>query len=224
MDIGTPPIPVIVKRSARARRFSLRISNKTGAISLTVPRFAAMKEAVKFAQEQEGWMRKHLASQIQPEQVALGRRILFDGQYCSIVTGQGRTARFEDGQLFVPGVEAKVGAKLAAYFKTLARERLVGASKHYAGLLGEDIGRVTLRDTRSRWGSCTSDGNLMYSWRLIMAPRSVQNYVAAHEVCHLIEMNHSVAYWDLVESIFPEYKTHRGWLKKNGTLLHRFEF
>jgi predicted metal-dependent hydrolase len=224
IEIGDPPIPVQIKRSARARRYSLRISNKDGAISLTVPKYAAMGDAMAFARAQEGWMRKHLAKQLKPLPLVFGGSVLFDGEYRRIEPQAGRAVRFEDGILYVPGKADKLPAKLRGYFKTMARERMVAASMHYADLLGKPIGRITLRDTRSRWGSCTSDGNLMYSWRLIMAPRPVQAYVAAHEVCHLVEMNHSDAYWALVAGIFPEYKARRGWLKNNGTILHRYMF
>ncbi len=224
IDIGDPPIRVQIKRSTRARRYSLRISNKNGAISLTVPKYAVLGEAMNFAREQEGWMRKHLAKQLKPLPLVLGGSVLFDGEYRRIEVGTGRVVRFEDGVLYVPGAADRLPAKLRGYFKTIARERMVAASVHYAGLLGKPVGRITLRDTRSRWGSCTSDGNLMYSWRLIMAPRPVQAYVAAHEVCHLVEMNHSAAYWALVEGIFPEYKARRNWLKHNGTVLHRYTF
>jgi predicted metal-dependent hydrolase len=224
IEIGDPPIPVKIKRSARARRYSLRISNKDGSISLTVPKFAVMGEAMNFAREQEGWMRKHLAKQLRPLSIGLGTSVLFDGEYCKIEQGSGRAVRYEDRVIYVPGKPDKMPAKLRGYFKAIARERMVAASVHYADLLGKPIGRITMRDTRSRWGSCTSDGNLMYSWRLIMAPRRVQAYVAAHEACHLIEMNHSDAYWALVAKISPEYKSDRNWLKKNGTLLHRYEF
>ncbi|MDB9817722.1 M48 family metallopeptidase, partial [Amylibacter sp.] len=99
----------------------------------------------------------------------------------------------------------------------------MASSDYFAKLLGCKINSITLRDTTSRWGSCTSNGRLMYSWRLVMAPREVQNYVAAHEVCHLIEMNHSNEYWQLVESVFPNYKLNRLWLKTNGNLLHQYK-
>ncbi len=224
IEIGDPAIFVKVKRSTRARRYSLRVSNTDGAICLTLPKGAALSEAVNFAREQEGWMRKHLAEQLKPLPLAFGGTAMFDGEHRRIEQGQGRVVRFESGVLYVPGNPDKLPVKLRAYFKTMARERMVAASEHYAGLLGKPIGRVSLRDTRSRWGSCTSDGNLMYSWRLIMAPRAVQAYVAAHEVCHLVEMNHSTAYWKLVAEIFPDYKIQRNWLKKNGAILHRYSF
>jgi predicted metal-dependent hydrolase len=106
----------------------------------------------------------------------------------------------------------------------MARVRLVGASDAYSERLGKSYARISIRDTRSRWGSCSSSGTLMYSWRLIMAPDVVLDYVAAHEVAHLAEMNHSAAYWDGVQRIFGDYKPARRWLKKEGNMLHRYRF
>jgi len=223
LSIGDPPITVHLRKNARAKRYSLRISNKDGKVSLTLPRWSNLNEAMAFAREQEGWMRKHLSKQLQPIDVSHGTRILLDGQKVLIEHGTGRSVRVEDGVMYVPGKDTQVVAKVRAYLKTLARERLVTASEHYADMLGWEIGAVTLRDTRSRWGSCTSDGRLMYSWRLVMAPPAVLDYVAAHECCHLIEMNHSDAFWSLVEQISPNYKNDRKWLKVNGALLHQYQ-
>jgi hypothetical protein len=152
IKIGEPPIPVNIKRSARARRYSLRISSKDGAISLTMPKYAALGEAMRFAHEQEGWMRKHLSKQLNPIALTVGGSVLFDGEYRRIEQGTGRVVRFEGGVFAVPGNPDKTPAKLRAYFKTMARERMVAASIHYADRLERPIGRVTLRDTRSRWG------------------------------------------------------------------------
>lgn len=224
LKIGTPPITVTLKKSARARRFSLRISNVDGAVSLTMPKRAALRDAVAFAQGHDGWLRKHLNKR--PDQIVprFGGSLLLDGIEAPITLGAGRQVRFDAGVLYVPGTDAQVPAKLRAYYKTLARDRLAEASERYAKLVGRSFSRITLRDTRSRWGSCTSDGNLMYSWRLIMAPRAVQDYVAAHEVCHLLEMNHSDAYWRHVAAIYPDYKRQRSWLRKHGAQLHRYQF
>lgn len=224
LEIGDPPIPVTLKMSARARRFSLRISNVDGTVSLTMPKRAAKRDALAFAQDHEGWMRKHLGKRPDVIVPVFGGSIMLDGIDAPITIGSGRQVRFEAGVLYVPGSDAQVPAKLRAFYKTLARDRLAEASERYAALVGRSFSRITLRDTRSRWGSCTSDGNLMYSWRLIMAPRAVQEYVAAHEVCHLVEMNHSDAYWRQVAAVYPDYKAQRGWLRKNGAQLHRYQF
>ena len=224
LKIGDPVIEVKLKKSARARRFSLRMSNVDGGVSLTMPKRAALRDAVAFANDHEGWMRKHLDKR--PEQIVpqIGGAVMLDGVEAPITKGTGRSVRFDMGVLYVPGSDAQVPAKLRAFYKTLARDRLAEASERYAALVGRRFSRITLRDTRSRWGSCTSDGNLMYSWRLMMAPRVVQDYVAAHEVCHLVEMNHSDAYWAQVAKIFPDYKAQRNWLRQHGRQLHRYQF
>lgn len=221
--VGEPPIPIKVRQNARARRYSLRISNKDGSVSLTLPRGGKMSEAQAFADAHEGWLRKHLSRQIKPSDISFGSRIMLDGQMMGVAQGQGRSVKVAENILLVPGKEHQVAAKLRGFYKTLARERLAPAAAGYAAALGKEVGRITLRDTRSRWGSCTSDGNLMFSWRLMMAPREVQDYVAAHEACHLVEMNHSDRYWRLVEQVYPEYKKYRTWLKRNGRLLHSYQ-
>ncbi|RMD90830.1 MAG: M48 family peptidase, partial [Alphaproteobacteria bacterium] len=105
-----------------------------------------------------------------------------------------------------------------------AREALAAACDRHAARLGRRYGRLSLRDTRSRWGSCSAEGNLNFSWRLVMAPPEVLDYVAAHEVAHLAEMNHSPAFWALVERLFPAHEAPRRWLRENGASLHRYRF
>ena len=221
--IGDPPIEILLRRNSKAKRYSLRISNKDHKVSLTLPRSSNMREAKEFVSSQEGWMRKHLSRQLKPIPIKFGERILLDGKQVFIRRGFEKVVTFNNDSLFVPGAEEDICGKLRAFYKTLARERLMASSDYFAKLLGCKINSITLRDTTSRWGSCTSNGRLMYSWRLVMAPREVQNYVAAHEVCHLIEMNHSNEYWQLVESVFPNYKLNRLWLKTNGNLLHQYK-
>nr|WP_325249631.1 SprT family zinc-dependent metalloprotease [Amylibacter sp.] len=220
-EIGAPPIAVVLKKSARARRFSLRISNVDGVVSLTMPLRAAKRDALAFAQAQEGWLRQNLSRQPARVHPVFGGMILLDGAEVRLLQGQGRRVILDGAGLHVPGSQDQLAGKLRAYFKTLARDRLAESSERYARLVGRQVSRITLRDTRSRWGSCTSDGNLMYSWRLVMAPRAVQDYVAAHEVCHLVEMNHSAAYWAQVAAIYPDYQAQRQWLRDNGSGLHR---
>ena len=117
-----------------------------------------------------------------------------------------------------------MAARVAAYLKVRARDRLVAASDHYATQIGRRVAQVSLRDTRSRWGSCTSQGALMYSWRLIMAPPRVLDYVAAHEVAHMLEMNHSPRFWAVVERLFPQWQVERAWLKREGHALQTIRF
>lgn len=109
--------------------------------------------------------------------------------------------------------------RLEAPYRQAAKEYIPKRAAYYAGLLGVDYNTITIRDQKTRWGSCSSKGNLSFSWRLILAPPKVLDYVVVHELCHRLEMNHSPRFWALVESMIPDYKTHRKWLKENGEKL-----
>ncbi len=223
---GPPPVEVHLKRVARARRFSLRVSRLDGKVTLSMPARAREGEALAFLHGHEGWLRETLGampeSAVRP--VGLGSVIPVEGRDLTLVQGTGRAIRVDGDQLLVPGNPASAGPRVAAWLKALARDRLARASTHYAGLVGRPYSALALRDTRSRWGSCSPDGRLMYSWRLIMAPASVLDYVAAHEVAHLVELNHSPAYWAVVSRIYPGWKVERDWLHTHGQALHRLRF
>ncbi|MBW4709402.1 M48 family metallopeptidase [Roseobacter sp. YSTF-M11] len=221
---GKPPIPLILRRSARARRISLRISQLDGRVTLTLPKRVAAHEAMEFAREKEGWIRKHLAARGADIDIAVGAFLPVGGLMHEVVPGTGRQIAFDDGHVAVPGAPERVARRLAGHLKTLARARLAEASDHYAAKLGKPYSAITLRDTRSRWGSCTAEGRLMYSWRLILAPPDVLDYVAAHEVAHLAEMNHSQAFWQQVQRIHGDYEEPRAWLRREGGDLHRYRF
>lgn len=222
---GEPRIEVRLNRSARARRLSLRVSRLDGRVTLTLPRGLPRREAESFAHEKAAWIRKHL-SDIPVEITPMpGDDILFAGERLPVVAQRRRGVGVSDGALLVPDTRIDTTpARIAAFLKVEARTRLVTESEHFARQIGREIGRVTLRDTRSRWGSCSHEGNLMYSWRLIMAPPSVLTYVAAHEVSHLVHMDHSAAFWAQVEALFPNHKAERKWLRDNGGDLHRYRF
>jgi predicted metal-dependent hydrolase len=224
IQLGQPPIEITVKRSARARRLSLRVSGVDGRVSLTVPNRSGLSEAEGFLRDKEPWIRKHLDKQPAASAVEPGAMIPVEGVERKIVETATRVVRLHPHWIEVPHGAEKTAPRVRAFLKNLARDRLSAASAHYAQMVGKPFGRITLRDTRSRWGSCTSDGNLMYSWRLVLAPSEVLDYVAAHEVSHLVEMNHSDAYWAVVAKVMPEYKRPRKWLRDNGGALHRVMF
>ncbi len=221
---GSPPVELTLRRSARARRFSLRVSRLDGRVTLSLPHGARMAEAMAFAQGQEAWIRAALAALPQTAVVCIGSAIPVQGLFLTLARGPGRLVRAEGDALMIPGDPAQAGVRAAAYLKLLARGRLTAASDRYSALIGRPYTRITLRDTRSRWGSCTVDGGLMYSWRLAMAPPEVLDYVAAHEVAHLAEMNHAPAFWAVVRHLMPGYDARRSWLKAQGQTLHGYRF
>ena len=217
---GSPPVEVHLKRSARARRFSLRVSRLDGKVTLSMPLRAREGEALAFLKGNEDWLRQTLSAMPASALRALGfgAAVPVEGRDLVLIPASGRGVRVEGDRLMVSGDPA------TAWLKVLARDRLASASTRYAGLVGRSYTSLALRDTRSRWGSCSPDGRLMYSWRLIMAPPQVLDYVAAHEVAHLVELNHSPAYWRVVTGICPDWKRHRDWLRTHGSSLHRLRF
>ncbi len=218
---GNPPIEVTLRRSAQARRISLRVSALDGRVTLTLPKGLPEREALDFARSKHDWLAGHLADRVPEVTVAPGAFLPVEGRMLRLEEGTGRRVVVAGDSLLVPGGNP---ARLQAWLKTLARDRLAVASDRYAAALGRPYARITLRDTRSRWGSCSSAKGLSYSWRLIMAPPEVLDYVAAHEVAHLEQMNHSPAYWAIVARLMPDYQTHRNWLRQSGTSLHRYRF
>lgn len=219
-----PPVEITLRRSARARRFSLRVSRLDGRVTLSLPLRARESEAMAFARAQEGWIRETLAQMPRQAGVGLGAAVPVEGRMLVLTQGTGRAVRIEGERMLIPGDPAQAGARAGAFLKALARERLVAASDRHAAAIGRKVSRITLRDTRSRWGSCAHDGALMYSWRLVMAPPSVLDYVAAHEVAHMLEMNHSADFWAVVERLYPRWQVQRKWLHDEGQALHAYRF
>ena len=222
---GPPAVEVVLKQSARAKRLSLRVSGLDGRVSLTLPRGVRLREAEAFLREKESWLRKALARNPEMVAVTIGQEILFQGLARRLEPAPVRAVRLEPKALLVPhNAPDKTATRVQAFLKLHARQSLQMATDHYAEKLGLPYGRMTLRDTRSRWGSCSAEGNLNYSWRLIMAPPEVLRYVAAHEVAHLAEMNHSPAFWNVVTRLYGPYQAERGWLRSHGAQLHRYRF
>ncbi|MGX9354974.1 M48 family metallopeptidase [Roseobacteraceae bacterium S113] len=221
---GNPPIDILTRRSARARRITLRVSGLDGRVTLTLPRGVAEREALDFARAKEPWLRKHLAKQVPPVVIEEGASLPFEGHPNQLHHEARRGVRHAGGALFLNLADGQGGPRLRAWLKAQARTRLSVASDHYAARLGRPFSKITLRDTRSRWGSCSATGALSYSWRLIMAPPHVLDYVAAHEVAHLAQMNHSQAFWDEVHALYGPHDTARRWLRTEGSALHAISF
>lgn len=218
---GDPPVPVAVRRSARARRMSLRISGTDGRVTLTLPHRARLGEGLAFLRERETWLRVHLARAPAPILPAFGATIPFEGEPLLLCPAEGRPLGIEGGRLHMPGGPEGLAARLLAVMKALARDRLALACDRHARALGRGYRRLTLRDPRSRWGSCTAEGDLMFSWRLVLAPPAVLDYVAAHEVAHLARMDHSPEFWAVVDRLRPGWEQSRDWLRREGAGLHR---
>jgi predicted metal-dependent hydrolase len=220
---GDPPLAIELRRSARARRLSLRVSPLDGRITLTVPPGASRAAAEGFARARAGWLRATLAGIDPPRDVVDGIALPVEGRVLTLVRAPVARVTAAGDSLLLPA-RGRAGALAAAWLRLLARERSVAAVARHAAALGRAPGRLRLADPRGRWGSCSAQGDLMLSWRLILAPPEVLDYVAAHEVAHLAEMNHSPRFWAVVARLVPDYPARRAWLRRHGPSLHRWRF
>lgn len=223
--LNDPPCRVTVLRNKRARRFTLRLDPAGNGAILTVPPAARERACRDFLDQHAGWLAGALARQPERVVVAPGADVPIGGvaHRIELRDGPRRAPFLETGRLVLAGRGAE-GPRVAAFLRLRARDLVEPAARAYARRVGRRIGRISLRDTRSRWGSCSTAGTLSFSWRLAMAPDAVLDYVAAHEAAHLVEMNHSPRYWAIVDSLVPGWKAQRDWLKARGRELHLFDF
>ena len=216
------PLPVTLKRMKRARRISVRLHPKERGVIVTLPARASLRAARDFAESARGWVEAQMDKTPQAASFAADASFPLRGAPCRIVhCPERRDVRYEDGVLLVGGGAEFLARRVRDWLKARARTTLTARTAEHASRLGARITRITLRDTRSRWGSASHTGALSFSWRLILAPEAVLEYVAAHEVAHLREMNHSPRFWRLVEELCPQYESARRWLRRHGGELHR---
>ena len=229
LKIGGAPVPVTLKLNPRARQLIVRVQPTTGEVVVVAPSRRALAHAMEFARKQSHWIAQRLEHVPEPIPIGLGRRILYRGEEHVIRYGDSGqrpvwTERSNDGEriIRVHGRSEHAARRVLDFLKREARRLLDARAMHYAHLLGVRPARITVRDTSSRWGSCSSTRNLSFSWRLILAPPFVLEYVVAHEVAHLKEMNHGRRFWTLVDSLVGDSTRAQTWLSDNGTLLHRY--
>ncbi len=219
---SVPDVRISLLRSPRAHRISLRVSSFDGRATLVLPEGTPESVGRAFAEEKARWLRDAVSRVADPVPVAIGAYVPVAGRALPVVPGQGRKACLTETAIEAP--MGREGPAVEALVKSLAHTSVTAAVDRFATALGKKPKRITLRDTRSRWGSCSSKGNLSFSWRLMLAPPEVLDYIAAHEVAHLRHMDHSAAFWGTVAELFPGYRVHHDWLKRNGASLHRYRF
>jgi predicted metal-dependent hydrolase len=220
---------VRMRRHRQARRYTLRILAATREVVLTMPPRGSLKEARAFAQKHGDWIAARLNRLPHAAPFNHGTILPLRAQPHRIVHRRGLRGTVwieigDDGErsLCVAGEDAHVDRRVCDFLKREAKSDLEAASRRAAERLGVKIKRVSIRDQASRWGSCSTTGVLSYSWRLILAPPYVLDYLAAHEVAHLVEMNHSRRFWRLVDRICASATRAKTWLDVHGTDLHRY--
>ena len=220
---------VRLRRHRQARRYTLRIQAATREVILTMPPRGTLKEAREFAQKHGGWIAARLGRLPEAVPFAAGVVVPVRGVPHRIAHRNGARGTVwteidanGDRLLCVAGHAPHIDRRIGDFLRREAKRELEAASLRYARALGLTVRRVTVRDQSSRWGSCSTTGMLSFSWRLILAPSQVLDYLAAHEVAHLVEMNHSAKFWRLVQRICPDHESAKAWLDTHGADLHRY--
>jgi predicted metal-dependent hydrolase len=215
---------VTLRESARARRMRLGVDPRSGAVILTIPRRASRRHALAWAAEQEGWIAERLAALPRDVPIAPGASIPYRGVERRIEWAPDRPRRIViDGEcLLVGGPLESLEARVLRWLKAEARTLLEAESRAFARPLDAAPGRVGIGDPVSRWGSCSGSGTIRYSWRLILAPDFVRRATVAHEVAHLVHLDHGPDFHALVTRLLAEDpRPARTWLRRHGAALHR---
>jgi len=246
------PLPVVVSKRKGARSMVLRYQPVAQALTLTLPWHVSVSRGLKFIEEKRAWVLRELTAHPQKVPFTDGQTIPVLGAEYKIVHVGGRgvvtaipsprggglgrghdsaqqnnapllTSPLKGGGIIeVPGDEAFMARRVCEWIKKQTEHAIRVNAEEKAEKLGCKIKKITLRDTRSLWGSCTSGGNLSFSWRLAFASPEVLDYLVAHEVAHLAELNHGPAFWKTVGELCPHWKKSRRWIKKYGNTLYRY--
>lgn len=215
-------IPLRIRRHPRARQMTLRIDPIAGGAVITLPAATPIDEGVAMVHRKAGWLLSRLEALPPRQALADGASLPLLGEDHVIRHRPGRGVIHRDaGQLIVCGRPEHLARRLTDWLKAEARREFATRAQPKADQLGCRMGRVSVRDTRSRWGSCSTAGNLSFCWRLILAPAFVVDYVVAHEVAHLRVRDHSPRFWQTVAELTDDVDGARVWLTRHGESLHR---
>lgn len=217
-------VPVLVRRNPRARRIILRLdANGVGAV-VTIPARAAVDDGLDLVRRQADWLLARIERAPVRIPFADGAVVPYLGGDHVIRHAQGRRRPVvvEGSEIVVAGGAEHLARRVNDWFRAQAKREITARTDAKAAALGVTRGRITVRDTRTRWGSCAADGGLSFSWRLVMAPDHVLDYVVAHEVAHLCHHHHGPAFWAAVAGLTPHTETAKAWLASAGTRLHLY--
>lgn len=230
VSVNAPPAPeyvadVLLRRSGKAKRFRLTVGRDGGAI-LTMPARGSERQAREFLESQRDWLertRNRLAQLPRSAAVwTIGTSVMFRGDWCEIVRVEGGATphvRIGDSQFRVRNHDGDLRPTLEAHLRRLARIELPARTWELSAVTGVEVREVVVRNQRTRWGSCSSNGTVSLNWRLVQAPPFVADYIVFHELMHLREMNHSARFWAHVAAVCPRWEEAERWLKHHGGAL-----
>lgn len=229
-EVAGRTLPLRIVENDRARRLTLRIDTGGRGLRITVPPGVPAREVERFLHRHQGWLEQRLAKVPDRPQVRPGVKIPLRGvphriEHEPAIRGTVTVSHDETGPvLLVHGDRLHLPRRLADFLKREAKREIEALVEKHTAAIGRRAKAVRFRDTSSRWGSCTSDGTLSFSWRIMMAPAPVIDYLVAHEVAHLKEMNHGPNFWKLCKELCPDTERRRDWLKRNGGALQAIQF
>ena len=212
-------------RHPRARRYVLRVTSDFE-VRVTVPRGGVNASALEFAQRHVAWIRRQLAHRRttpqRPTQWGVGSKVLFRGELVAVTVlsgSGGSVVQLGDQQIVLAVTHGDLRPHLVSHLRQTAFQELPERVRELAAGHQLTVGSVSVRNQRSRWGSCSRHGKICLNWRLVQMPPFVRDYVILHELAHLREMNHSPRFWKTVAQFCPGYPAARVWLKKHRDLL-----
>ena len=224
LEVGGSSVELQIQISPRASRISLRIDPAGGGVVLVLPSARDRDQGLRFAAQKRRWIASRLRQKRDRIPFADGMTLPLLGSSYRVrhAPGSADPVRIVENEIRVGGPAARLPGQLAAWLRTEAQRQTATRSRDLASRIDTRVARVSVRDQKSRWGSCSSAGSLSYSWRLILAPEPVLDYVVAHEVAHLRVPDHSPRFWELVAELRPSFASERHWLKRHGPELHRY--
>jgi len=224
IKVGNQSIRLRIVRQPRAKRLSIRIDAAAGEPVLILPPKASLRQGLRFIDSHADWIGEKLRALPKAEPFAPGAVIPYHGIPTLLVhSGKLRDATHTRGQTIVTGGDkSQFARRIEDFLRNEARTHVLDRTEFYGRQIGKKPSRVTIKDTKSRWGSCTPERALSFSWRLVLAPAQVFDYVIAHECAHMKELNHGPRFWALVKKVDPNYEVHRAWLDQYGATLHAY--
>jgi len=221
LTLNDRQLPVEAYINPRAKKIKLRFSRDFKSIILTIPHLHLRKEALHFLDKSRGWIEKHLPDHDQLITLTPGSTIQYLGEQVKLLhqTHTRKSVWEATEQLTIFSPPDAFEKVLLSHFKKKLRSIVTELVETHIKALNVTYNKLYIRDSRSNWGCCSHQKNLSFSWRLIYTPVEVIDYLVAHEVSHLIEMNHSKKFWALVNEICPNYSVYRQWLRQNGKFL-----
>jgi predicted metal-dependent hydrolase len=215
--------PLKVNTSLKLRRLSLRIDHKKRLVILSIPKFYSKKKAIEFLNEHLDWIEEKLSELPAQKDFEDGEKISLFGQQILICHDLNFGApKLINNTLYVGGDKEFLHRRVKDYIKREAKKQFFEKSKFFADKLGKKLEGVTIKDTKSRWGSCSTLNHINYNWRIALAPTETIDYLMAHEVSHLAHQDHSPAFWQTVDSLNQNAYAGKKWLEKHGNELYLY--